>query len=156
MELQVFNSTEFGSVRTATVNGEIMFFEKDIATILGYSNPRDAINKHVDDEDKGVAKCDTLAKGRNEIPHLVLLTGARFRASVLRGSTKNINFGIFQRHTPEKVRCFRFSDAPEQLNLVPICHPRREPLCDSVRRFPVLGGNFPVEQDGRFTRAYSV
>ena len=56
MELQVFNSTEFGSVRTATVNGEIMFFAKDIATILGYSNPRDAINKHVDDEDKGVAK----------------------------------------------------------------------------------------------------
>lgn len=60
MELQVFNSTEFGSVRTATVNGEIMFLAKDIATILGYSNPRDAINKHVDDEDKGVAKCDTL------------------------------------------------------------------------------------------------
>ena len=54
MELQVFNSTEFGSVRTATVNGEIMFVAKDIATILGYSNPRDAINKHVDDEDKGV------------------------------------------------------------------------------------------------------
>ena len=25
MELQVFNSTEFGSVRTATVNGEVMF-----------------------------------------------------------------------------------------------------------------------------------
>lgn len=23
-----------------------------------------------------------------------------------------------------------------------ICHPRREPLCGSVRRFPVLGGNF--------------
>lgn len=22
------------------------------------------------------------------------------------------------------------------------CHPRREPLCGSVRRFPVLGGNF--------------
>lgn len=59
MELQVFNSTEFGSVRTATVNGEVMFVAKDIATILGYSNPRDAINKHVDDEDKGVAKCDT-------------------------------------------------------------------------------------------------
>ena len=59
MELQVFNSTEFGSVRTTTVNGEVMFVAKDIATILGYINPRDAINKHVDDEDKGVAKCDT-------------------------------------------------------------------------------------------------
>ena len=60
MELQVFNNAEFGSVRTTTVNGEVMFVAKDIATILGYSNPRDAINKHVDDEDKGVAKCDTL------------------------------------------------------------------------------------------------
>ena len=60
MELQVFQNAEFGSVRTTTVNGEVMFVAKDIATILGYSNPRDAINKHVDDEDKGVAKCDTL------------------------------------------------------------------------------------------------
>ena len=49
---------------------------------------------------KGVAKRDTLAKGRNEIPHPVLLTGTRFRASVQSGSTKNINFWIFQRHAP--------------------------------------------------------
>lgn len=60
MELQVFNSTEFGAVRTTIVNDEVMFVAKDVASILGYSNPRDAINKHVDDEDKGVAKCDTL------------------------------------------------------------------------------------------------
>ena len=59
-KIQIFENAEFGSVRTTTVNGEVMFVAKDIATILGYSNPRDAINKHVDDEDKGVAKCDTL------------------------------------------------------------------------------------------------
>ncbi|MBS6462939.1 MAG: Bro-N domain-containing protein [Ruminococcus sp.] len=28
--------------------------------VLGYSNPRDALSKHVDAEDKGVANCDTL------------------------------------------------------------------------------------------------
>ena len=61
-ELQVFQNAEFGSVRTTTVNGGVMFVAKDVATILGYSNPRDAINKHVDDEDKGVAKCDTLSR----------------------------------------------------------------------------------------------
>ena len=33
---------------------------KDVATALGYSNTRDALNKHVDREDKGVANCDTL------------------------------------------------------------------------------------------------
>lgn len=65
-ELQVFQNAEFGSVRTATIDGEPYFVGKDVATILGYSNPRDAISKHVDDEDKGVAKCDTLG-GRQEI-----------------------------------------------------------------------------------------
>ena len=33
MELQVFNSTEFGSVRTTTVSGEVMFVGKDVAGI---------------------------------------------------------------------------------------------------------------------------
>lgn len=65
-KITVFNSTEFGSVRTTTIDGEPYFVGKDVATILGYSNPRDAISKHVDDEDKGVAKCDTLG-GRQEI-----------------------------------------------------------------------------------------
>ena len=37
-----------------------MFVGKDVATALGYSNVRDALSKHVDSEDKGVAKCDTL------------------------------------------------------------------------------------------------
>ena len=52
MELQVFNSTEFGSVRTATVNGEVMFVCKDVADILKYTNTAKAIRDHVDDEDK--------------------------------------------------------------------------------------------------------
>lgn len=47
-------------VRTIEKNGEPWFVGKDVAEILGYSNPRDALAKHVDDEDKGVAKCDTL------------------------------------------------------------------------------------------------
>ena len=58
-ELKVFENAEFGSVRTTTVNGEIMFVGKDVAEILGYSNPRKAIIDHIDEEDKGVTKCDT-------------------------------------------------------------------------------------------------
>lgn len=65
-ELQIFKNAEFGSVRTVTVEGEPYFVAKDVAEILGYSNPRDAINKHVDEEDKGVAKCDTLG-GKQEL-----------------------------------------------------------------------------------------
>jgi prophage antirepressor-like protein len=54
MELRIFNSTEFGSVRTTIINGEPFFVGKDVASILGYSNPLKAIRDHVDEEDKGV------------------------------------------------------------------------------------------------------
>lgn len=52
-ELQIFENAEFGSVRTTTINGEVMFVGRDVAIILGYSNPNDALKKRVDDEDKG-------------------------------------------------------------------------------------------------------
>lgn len=58
--IQVFENSEFGSIRTVEINKEPFFVGKDVANVLGYSNHRDAINKHVDEEDKGVAKCDTL------------------------------------------------------------------------------------------------
>ena len=59
-ELEIFKNEEFGEIRTITINNEPWFVSKDVAFVLGYSNPRDAISKHVDVEDKGVAKCDTL------------------------------------------------------------------------------------------------
>lgn len=65
-ELQIFNSEEFGKIRTVTINNEPWFVSKDVATALGYSNSRDAISKHVFDDDKGVAKCDT-PSGRQEM-----------------------------------------------------------------------------------------
>lgn len=48
------------AVRTLLRDNEPYFVGKDVAEILGYSNPRDALSKHVDSDDKGVAKCDTL------------------------------------------------------------------------------------------------
>ena len=59
-ELQIFSNAEFGEVRTLVLNNEPWFVGKDVAEVLGYSNPRDALSKHIDSEDKGVAKCDTL------------------------------------------------------------------------------------------------
>lgn len=59
-QIQVFNNTEFGNIRTLEINGEPYFVGKDVATALGYSNSRKAIGDHVDDEDKGVTNCDTL------------------------------------------------------------------------------------------------
>lgn len=57
--MTVFQNEQFGAVRTVTQGGEPWFVGKDVAERLGYSNPRDALHKHVDDEDKGVVKCDT-------------------------------------------------------------------------------------------------
>nr|DAD75889.1 MAG TPA: repressor domain protein [Siphoviridae sp. ctLAw30] len=58
--LQIFNNEEFGQVRTINIDSDVWFVGKDVATALGYSNARDALVKHVEAEDKGVAKCDTL------------------------------------------------------------------------------------------------
>lgn len=59
-EIQFFTNNQFGQIRVIECDGEPWFVGKDVAEILGYNNTRDALAKHVDEEDKGVAKCDTL------------------------------------------------------------------------------------------------
>lgn len=51
-EIQIFNSPEFGTIRTLTINDVTYFVGKDVAQILGYKDTSDALKKHVDDEDK--------------------------------------------------------------------------------------------------------
>ena len=51
-ELQIFNSEEFGEIRTVTIDGEPWFVGKDVADTLEYTNTAKAIRDHVDDEDK--------------------------------------------------------------------------------------------------------
>lgn len=59
-QLQIFENPEFGAVRTVEIDGEAWLVGKDVAQALGYTNPRKAMSDHVDEEDKGVTKCDTL------------------------------------------------------------------------------------------------
>lgn len=54
-ELQIFNSEEFGDIRTTEIDGKPYFVGTDVAKALGYSNPRKAILDHC----KGVTKRDT-------------------------------------------------------------------------------------------------
>lgn len=58
-DLTIFDF-EGSDVRTMVIDGEPWFIGKDVAEILGYKNQRDALRKHVDEEDKDVAKCDSL------------------------------------------------------------------------------------------------
>lgn len=64
--LEIFKNEEFGEIRVLEQNGEPWFVGKDVAKILGYRNSRDALKNHVDLEDKGVAKHDTLG-GQQEL-----------------------------------------------------------------------------------------
>lgn len=64
-EVITFNNEEFGSVRCMSIDNEPWFVGKDVATALGYSNSRKAIQDHVDEEDKGVTKRDTLGGKQN-------------------------------------------------------------------------------------------
>ena len=52
MKNQIFKNAEFGSIRTCMVDGEIYFVGKDVASGLGYKNTKDALMRHVDEEDK--------------------------------------------------------------------------------------------------------
>lgn len=58
-EIRVFEHEKFGKVRAVVIDGEPWFVAKDVAVILGYNNPRDAVRNHVYDDDKGVEKIDT-------------------------------------------------------------------------------------------------
>ena len=64
-DLQIFNSEEFGEIRTVTIDNEPWFVGKDVAEALGYSEPRSAVSKKVDEADKGVAEMETPSGKQN-------------------------------------------------------------------------------------------
>lgn len=65
-ELKIFENAEFGAVRALEIDGAPWFVGKDVADILGYSNTRDALAKHVDGEDKSdVAIRDAIGRDQS-------------------------------------------------------------------------------------------
>lgn len=72
--LRIFEFEDY-TVRTLLIDDEPYFVGKDVATILGYSNPRKAIIDHVDEEDKkdGVTIRDSI--GRKQTPILINESG---------------------------------------------------------------------------------
>lgn len=76
-ELKLFENQEFGRIRVVVIDGEPWFVGKDIAEALGYSNPRKALDDHVDPEDKmqgdGVTIRDSI--GREQHPTIINRSG---------------------------------------------------------------------------------
>lgn len=62
-QLQAFNFNG-SDVRVLVINGNPYFVGKDVATILGYKNTKDALLKHVDDEDKLGSQIATSGQNR--------------------------------------------------------------------------------------------
>ena len=51
-EVKIFENPEFGSIRSVMVDDEPWFVGRDVASVLGYVKPENAMSTHVDDEDK--------------------------------------------------------------------------------------------------------
>lgn len=49
--IQVFKNMEFGMVRVLDINGEPWFVGKDVAEVLGYVKPLNALATHIDEDD---------------------------------------------------------------------------------------------------------
>lgn len=86
-QLQIFNNPDFGDIRIVVVNNEPWLVGKDAAIALGYSNPRDALAKHVPDKFKkdGVAIRDAI--GREQFP--VLINEAGLYKLIMRSKLPN-------------------------------------------------------------------
>ena len=65
-DITIFNY-EGNDIRTVTIEGEPWFVGKDVAKILGYKNPQEAVRTHVDEDDKGVSEILTPG-GRQPVP----------------------------------------------------------------------------------------
>lgn len=55
-ELMTFKNEQFGEIRSLEIDNEPWFVGKDIATALGYVNTKDAIIKHVEEEDRNILR----------------------------------------------------------------------------------------------------
>lgn len=71
-------------VRTVTVDGQPWFVGRDVALALGYSNPRDALAKHVPAAHKGVSRIATPSSDQD----VTIISEAGMYRLIMRSNTK--------------------------------------------------------------------
>ena len=84
--LQIFNNTEFGEIRTVTINNEPLLVGSDVARALGYADTFGALKKHVSEEDKLVCQIDSAGQKRdatviNESGLYALIFGSKLESA---------------------------------------------------------------------------
>lgn len=83
-DIEIFESTVFGTVRVVKQNGEPWFVGKDVATALMYSNPQKAVREHVREAHKGVNEMDTPG-GKQQV---VIIDEAGLYSLIMRAKTE--------------------------------------------------------------------
>lgn len=113
--LQQFTNPIFGTIRTTEIEGEPWFVGKDVASVLGYTNPRKALADHVDADDKcqgdGVTIRDPI--GREQSPTVINESGlyALVLSSKLPGA-KQFKRWVTSEVLPAIRRHGMYADAP--------------------------------------------
>jgi len=108
MELQIFNNSEFGQIRSLVLDDEVWFIGKDITMALGYSNDRKALQDNVDVEDRRLIQkslCGTL-----EIPNrgVTAINESGLYSLVLRSLRSGLHQRYFQAYERQEVIRSRF------------------------------------------------
>ena len=80
----------FGQLRTVTIDNEPWFVGKDVATALGYKNTKDAVPKHVLDDDKLSTQIEYAGQKRtvtviNESGLYALIFGSKLKSIKVKG-----------------------------------------------------------------------
>jgi hypothetical protein len=63
--LKIFENKNFGKLTVIEKDGEFFFIANEVATMLGYVNPRKAVYDHVDEEDNSVTKWNAIGGIQN-------------------------------------------------------------------------------------------
>ncbi|MCM1271012.1 MAG: phage antirepressor KilAC domain-containing protein [Ruminococcus flavefaciens] len=78
-EIKIFESEEFGKVRTVVKDGEPWLVGKDVANILEYRNGSRDINRHVDEDDR----CKIMIFDGNQNKETIIINESGFYSLVL-------------------------------------------------------------------------
>lgn len=71
-ELKIFEHPDFEKIRTVAIDDEPYLVGRDVAEVLGYSNTKDALAAHVDDDDKRILQRSEITTLENHIPKSAL------------------------------------------------------------------------------------
>ncbi len=100
-KIKIFESEEFGRIRTVIWDEEPWLVGKDVAVILGYSNTKKALSDHVDDEDKYQGDGVTIRDSMGRLQHPTVINESGFYSLVL--SSKMPRAKEFRRWVTSKV-----------------------------------------------------